>query len=340
METLYRKIVFTWILALITGLPTPSWGEEAVSAAEIQHFEQTYEDLAGKIIRSIQPKLDFTVLARVELSAHPEKLAAYEESKATHHLPGLPEVTDPNYSHPFESPLLSLLEKKNIKIYFRSALSKDQDRVIREVVQAKLKLTATDSLIFESTDTVAVGNASSHRGSKKTAALAMTAGIALIALALFGRKARFGRNWSTQAKSPTTSVDPTLSVTATTLTATTQIANANNSTLREALAQERVDVIAKASMNATRRFSHRILGEMDQAKFDLVNQWIERNKGLVANSDSAYARLILAARVQQLQNHTLMKSIEGFSKMRSLKKKLISANPSSGARSEIREVSA
>jgi hypothetical protein len=337
METLYRKFVFTWILALITGLPATSWAEEAVSASEIQHFEQTYEDLTGKIIRSIEPKLEFTVLARVELSAHPEKIAAYEESKATHHLPGLPEVSDPNYSHPFESPLLSLLEKKNIKIYFRSALSKDQDRVIREVVQAKLKLSATDSLVFEATSPAPASNSPSRRGSKKAATLAMIAGIGLIALALFGRKSRFSRAFSTKSANEQESAT---TVTATALPATSQINNANNSTLREALAQERVDVIAKASMNATRRFSHRILGEMEQDKFDLVNQWIERNKGLVANSDSAYARLMLAARIQQLQNHNLMKSIEGFSKMRSLKKKLVSANPSIGKRQEIREVSA
>jgi hypothetical protein len=101
-----------------------------------------------------------------------------------------------------------------------------------------------------------------------------------------------------------------------------------------------VDVIANASMNATRRFSHRILGEMEQDKFDLVNQWIERNKGSVANSDSAYARLILAARIQQLQNHDLMRSIEGFSKARSLKKQLISANKTAESRTQIREVSA
>ena len=336
METLYRKIVFTWILALITGLPAPSWAEEAVSAAEIQHFEQTYEDLTGKIIRNIQPKLEFTVLARVELSSHPEKVAAYEESKATHHLPGLPEVIDPNYSHPFESPLLSLLEKKDIKIYFRTALSKDQERVIREVVQAKLKLTATDHLVFETTESPSVPNSNRRGGSRKSAALAMGAGLVLIALALFGRKAHAGRKQSASA----THEGISHPVNVTTVPATTQIANANTSTLREALAQERVDVIAKASMNATRRFSHRILGEMDQDKFDLVNQWIERNKGLVANSDSAYARLMLAARVQQLQNHHLMKSIEGFSKMRSLKKKLASASPSTEIGQEIREVSA
>ncbi len=136
----------------------------------------------------------------------------------------------------------------------------------------------------------------------------------MLGFGLLGRKAKQqGSNLAT---------DSTGAASATTLPATHQIANANAATLREALAQERVDVIAKASMNATRRFSHRILGEMDQEKFDLVNQWIERNKGLVANADSAYARLMLAARIQQLQNQTLMKSIEGFSRMRSLRKEL------------------
>jgi hypothetical protein len=337
METLYRKIVFTWILALITGLPAPSGAEEAISAAEIQHFEQTYEELTGKIIRSIQPKIEFTVLARVELSAHPEKLAAYEESKATHHLPGLPEVTDPNYSHPFESPLLPLLEKKSIKVYFRSALSRDQDRVIREVVQAKLKLTATDSLVFESTGSSVSSPGAPAKSSRRLALAGLAVGIALIGLALFGKNPslrgalsgkKSGLNKSQAAFAPTA------------IPSTTQIANANTGTLREALAQERVDIIAKASMNATRRFSHRILGEMDQEKFDLVNQWIERNKGLVANVDSAYARLMLAARIQQLQNTNLLKSIEGFSKMRSLKKELLTANRTAATSAEIREVTA
>jgi hypothetical protein len=316
METLYRNLRISLAMMAVFGplLTDASQANEVISAAEIQHFEQTYEDLAAKVIRSLQPKLEFTILARVELSAHPEKLAAYEETRATHHLPGLPEVTDPNYTHPFESPLLPLLEKKTIKIFFRSALSRDQDRVIREVIQAKLKLTASDHLVFESTGGPTSSVAEPRPSNRKIATIGLITGIVMLGFGLLGRKAKQqGSNLAT---------DSTGAASATTLPATHQIANANAATLREALAQERVDVIAKASMNATRRFSHRILGEMDQEKFDLVNQWIERNKGLVANADSSYARLMLAARIQQLQNQTLMKSIEGFSRMRSLRKEL------------------
>jgi hypothetical protein len=339
METLYRNLRNFLAMVAVFGsaFAETSSANEVISAAEIQHFEQTYEDLAAKVIRNLQPGLEFTVLARVELSAHPEKLAAYEESRATHHLPGLPEVTDPNYSHPFESPLLPLLEKKTVKIYFRSALSRDQDRVIREVVQAKLKLTGADILAFEVTG----GSASTpvtNRPSRKIALLGLAAGMVMIGLGLLGRKGRFSR--ATKPLKTGSADEASGNVSATALPATHQIANANAATLREALAQERVDVIAKASMNATRRFSHRVLGEMDQEKFDLVNQWIERNKGLVANADSAYARLMLAARIQQLQNHSLMKSIEGFSRIRTLKRELQSSRKTSPAATPNQEVTA
>ncbi len=314
-----------------------SRANEAISAAEIQHFEQTYEDLAAKVIRNLQPKLEFTVLARVELSAHPEKMAAYEETRATHHLPGLPEVTDSSYSHPFESPLLPLLEKKRVKIYFRSALTQDQDRVIREVVQAKLKLTGADVLEFETTSG-SMSDRSKNRPSKKIAILGLAAGLVMIGLGLLGRKGRFFSRGRKADQSKNAHIPANLA--ASSLPGSHQISNANTATIREALAQERVDVIAKASMNATRRFSHRILGEMDQEKFDLVNQWIERNKGLVASADSAYARLMLAARIQQLQNQSLMKSIEGFSKNRTLRRELQSRKKPSQAPSPNPEVTA
>ena len=291
--------------------------EDSISAAEIQHFEQTFEDWAGRIIKSVHPKAEFTVVARVELSAHPEKLAAYEEAKAANHLPGLPEVPDSNYNHPLESPLLPLLQKKSLKVYLRTAMNRGQETVLREIIQAKMKLSPIDQLAFES---VVTPNANKlPTPSKKLALLAFFAGTLMISLALIGRNRM--RLWATNGRraSAGSTTDLTLS---TALSPSHQIANTNAATLREALIQERVDVIAKASMNATRRFSHRILGEMDQEKFDLVNQWIERNKGLVANTDSAYARLMLAARIQQLQNQTLMKSIEGFSRMRSLRKEL------------------
>lgn len=337
METLYRNLLLISALSLSLTLPGRCLADEVISAAEVQHFEQTYEDWAGKIIKSIHPKIEFTIIARVELSANPEKLSAYEEAKVAQHLPGLPEVSDPSYSNPLESPLLPLLEKRILKVYLRSAVNAEQERVIREVIQAKMKLSSNDILQFE--HSLAGVTAKTPNKSGKTAPLlALIAGMALIASAVIGKKGmkrissgiRFGERTPVEAGGPPS---PALSP-------SIQISNAQPAALREALAQERVDVIAKASMNATRRFSHQILGEMDQPKFDLVNQWIERNKGAVTTQDSTYARLILSARLQQITNQHLLKSIEGFSRMKTLKQKIERANKKLSMEDQSREVTA
>jgi hypothetical protein len=341
METLYRKIMFIWMVTLSLTLAGTARAD-LISAAEIQHFEQTFEDWTAKIIRNVQPKAEFTVVARVELSAHPERLNAYEEAKAAHHLPGLPEVSDPNYSNPLDSPLLPLLEKKNIKVYFRTVLNRDQERIIREVVQAKMKISSADSLMFETTSLSSPKPIPSRN--RIYGVLTLCAGMILIALAMSGSKGRkslssiMATAAQSVSKASRAGATHTSSVAPIGISPSLQISNANASALREALAQEKVEVIAKASMHATRRFSAQVLGEMDQPKFDLVNQWIERNKSQVSTGDAAYARLILAARLQQINNQNLLKSIEGYSKIKKLRKKIEASGNKLDMIQEVREV--
>jgi hypothetical protein len=50
------------------------------------------------------------------------------------------------------------------------------------------------------------------------------------------------------------------------------------------------------------RFSNELLGELEQHQFDLVNQWLVQNKRIVTLAESNYARILIAARIQQIGN--------------------------------------
>ncbi|NDG84122.1 MAG: hypothetical protein EBX52_03675 [Proteobacteria bacterium] len=152
MEPLKRLILS---IALITGsaaFTEKSLASETISAAEIQHFEQTFEGWGRDIIANINPALKFTVIAKISFSQTPEQLQDYEEMKMSQHLPGLPEVADPNYSHPLDSPLYALIAKKELKVIFHQNLSTRERGVIDEVIRAKMHLGKTDGLSFEMLD--------------------------------------------------------------------------------------------------------------------------------------------------------------------------------------------
>ncbi len=326
METLYRYLMFLMVLTAGTLQAEYAGASDLYSASDVQHFEQAYEDWTAQLVRGLDSKLKFTVITQVQFSQNPEKLEAFEDARASNHLPGLPDVADPIYSNPTDSPLYTLAEKKIIKIYFQSPISANEERVIREIINVKLKLSNNDSLQIENTDAPTPstkGTPFSKRRALATASFLL--GALLLCGALFKQKFNLKKINLFKKAAP----KKELPITALAITPATQIMNAKGATLREAVANEKVEVIAKASLNATREFSNQVLGEMSQEKFDLVNQWIERNKKKVSAKDSNYSRLLLAARLQQINNRLVLKSIESYGELRAMRKKI----------NEVREVS-
>jgi hypothetical protein len=321
METLYRKLMILTLLATGGASFSTAFASDLITESETQRFEQSYEEWATNLVKSISPKLQFTVLTQIELSQNPEKLQSFEDLRAMNHLPGLPDVADPSYSSPFDSPLYSLVEKKNIKIFAQGEVSPNEERVMREILSSKMRLGSGDTLKFE---TVRAGVSPSHSRKQKNraGAVAALAGILLLAGAFFyKRKPAFIATAQSVAKTITPPPAPVRAEFS--ATASRQIMSANDTALRAALNQERVDIIAKASMNASRRFSEKIMGELPQDKFDQVNQWRLRNQRRINIEDSNYARLLFSARIQQVQNEIVLKSIESYGEARHLKSKIL-----------------
>ena len=334
MEPLTKnRFLLLGVLLTALSIVTPVFANsDIVSPSDAQHFEQTYEDWAKSIIKSLNPKLDFTVLSQVEFSRNPEHVQEYEDMKATNHLPGLPDVADPSYTNPLESPLYALVAKKNFKIIVYAPLSSRELDLLREVLNNKLKLSADDTLNFEYVNRETLNptptKTTSPFHATRKAIATLIAGLMLLAGAavsirkkqsfrqLFKATKKWIMNYKTKsiALNPP-KVNPTLSP-------GHQIQAASPAALRKVLETEKADLIARASLNATKRFSNRLLGECDQNKFDLVIQWINANHKNVNHQDSNYARLLIAARLQQVQNDFVLNSIDQFNRIREMKAKL------------------
>jgi hypothetical protein len=338
MEPLLKnRFLLLGVLLTVLSTTTPAFASgEIVSASDAQHFEQTYEDWAKSLIKSLNPKLDFTVLTQIEFSKNPQHLQEYEDMKAANHLPGLPEVADPSYTNPLDSPLYALVAKKQFKVIVYSQLTQTEIDLVREVLNSKLKLNGDDALNFEyinrETSTAPQASPKHPVHASKTAIETLIAGLVLLAGAAFSMRknglAKFNPNqiFNRASKSSTHATPSSETVaqppqTNPTLSAAHQIQMATPATLRKVLETENAELIARASLNATKKFSNRILGECEQGKFDLVIQWINANHKNVSHNDSNYARLLLAARIQQISNEYVLNSIDAFNKARDLKTK-------------------
>lgn len=125
-----------------------------VDIAEVQQFEQSYETWLRQIIYSTTLQTADSLLVKIDYSNDPEKIQTYEEAKSELHLPGLPNVVDPHFSYPAESPLYSLINQQNIKILFSNSIPSEKQKLLREVIQAKTKLNLAngDQLQIETAD--------------------------------------------------------------------------------------------------------------------------------------------------------------------------------------------
>jgi len=313
------------MLLATLGAPSVQANTDLVSASDAQHFEQTYEDWTKGLIKSVSPKLEFTVLSEVEFSRNPERLQDYEDIKAANHLPGLPDISDPNYTNPLDSPLYALVVKRSFKVIFYSAITQDEIDAIHEVLNSKLKLNANDSLAFEHVNRNPMVKKGLAIGTHKTAIFSLVFGCALLIGAFFLFNHRIGLGNRIKAK--LTQAEALPPATNPKLQPAHLIQMASTETLKKVLEKEKPELIARASLNATKKFSNYILGECEQSKFDLIIQWINANHKTVSRQDSNYARLLLSARLQQVQNESVLSSIEAFNKIRKAKLKLMASRP-------------
>jgi len=303
MEPLKRLFVSIIVLLGSAALTENCVASESISAAEILHFEQTFENWTREMVTNVNPALKFTVIAKIGFSQTPEQIQEYEDLKMAQHLPGLPEVADPSYTHPLDSPLYALIAKKEIKVIFHQTLPTSERNVIEEVLRAKLHLGKGDTLNFQVMDSAPTLRAP-FNAKKALSGVTILFGIALVALSLVARrkKAVPKNQTAKNFKASKTVIPPALP-------AHVQIMNADSLVRREALKLNKAEIIAKATLNCSPRFANELLGELEQDQFDLVNQWVLKNKASVNSADSNYARLLIAAGVQKAETQKFIEKI-------------------------------
>jgi hypothetical protein len=293
---------------------------DVVSAADAQLFEQSYEDLTKNILKTLDPKLDFKVHAQIEFSRNPQNAQKYEDMKSG------------NYTSPIDSPLYTLVTQKNFKVIFYSTVNVVEADLYREDLTKKLKLNSVDRLSFKFMNPAAIGAANAHSASAETKTpshasqssfLFLISGIFLLAGALFSMR----KKTTTPRPARSSKISPFSSTQLASAEplgnrAIHQIELASLPILHKVLETEDTEIIARASLNATQKFCARILGECDQTKFDLIVQWIHANHETVSDQNSNYARLIISAKIQQVENEFLLRSIDAFHKVRALKNEL------------------
>ena len=229
--------------------------------------------------------------------------------KLSQHLPGMPEMTDPNYNHPMDSPLFALVARKKIRIIFHTPISPVEQKVIDEVIRAKMKIAGMDMLKIEEQDSSLFKMPKIDRKAASillsVCAVLALVGSAILAARQIRRRRKILNQVHLTATKDTKSAAPSVPV-------HEQILAGNPVVRRSALKKERAEVIARASLNCSQRFSNELLGELDQAQFDLVNQWLLKAKKTVTPADSNYSRFLLAARIKQAQNEKLIESLQTF----------------------------
>ena len=205
-----------------------------VDAGDIQRFEQNYEQWVQSLAQSIVPNIPTTVLVDIEYSNNPDDLQNYEELKAANHLPGLPDVIDPNFTYPGESPISALVAKQRIKLIFESPLNANQQKLLKEVLNSKLKLNLDrgDSLALEQVNTLPSENLSATNSTSTATAttlpkikLTHRQSLALVILALMTMIALTGGK----------AIRKSLSKMSTSLRSLAKRANAANETVMEYL---------------------------------------------------------------------------------------------------------
>jgi hypothetical protein len=107
---------------------------------DVQRFEQSYEAWVQNIVHHVLPKSNVSILTEFNYTNNPEIIQNYEERRAVDHLPGLPDVSDSNISHPTDNPIYDLITQQNIKVIFEEQPSEDQIRILKEILAVKLNL--------------------------------------------------------------------------------------------------------------------------------------------------------------------------------------------------------
>ncbi len=331
MKSINKFIAVTLLLSGSTLFSQNALASPSITPMEAQRFEQSYEDWMKKIITNLNSNLKFTPLAQIEFSENPQKWADYEDEQTLNHLPGLPDVQDPSYSNPFESALSSLVAKRNLRVILYSNNVSDKERnVIREVLAAKMKLTNQDQLNFEfvyangdhKEESSAIAFAKKHYRSLAISMIASS--LLLLGAALYSIARKKG--WKGINTSESIAVKNALNTPQAAPDMMSPIKNANIATLRKVLEAETAEIIAKATLHGTRRFSNYVLGECEQEKLDKVLNWIRVNKWRVKPHEAQYARLLLIGRIHQVQNEVMIQSIGQFNEINAMKSKFKKAS--------------
>lgn len=319
---LFGTLCFAWI-GLVTTSDAQAASMTSIDASDVQHFEQTYEEWVQSLAQSVVPNIPTTVLVEIEYSNNPVDVQTYEELQAANHLPGLPDISDPHFTYPTESPLYALVAKQKVKLIFENALSVSQQKILEEVLNSKLKLNHDrgDSIAIDqievsppaTTHTAAKPKVSPqanfHLNRNQSLALVAFALAALSAL-VFVRKRR-NQNQSTAFDEPLYSVktenavserllrrNPRLHArTATILNPVKLVLKANPMILVSVVRNEKIQTLGKATLYAPEVFTNLIFNVCTHDQRSQIRAVWAAEKNKTTIEQSQFAQTVLAARV-------------------------------------------
>ena len=322
-----------------------------IDASEVQRFEQNYEEWVQTLVQSIVPQNPSTVLVELNYTSNPQQLQTYEELKAAEHLPGLPEVSDPNFTRPTESPLFTLVNQQNIKIIFEAALTSNQKRLLDEVLNSKLKIDSSrgDHLVLDQTSGQALESTSSYFSGKNFLfALALLAFGTIVLVSIKRKTAQNTHENTNEAppelqskllaietmmqknKIPAEKVREVFESEANLITKikknnpkafskTSQILNpiniimkSNPKAIINTVRNENPRLIAEATFHAPDLFISTIIQICTKEQQMVIRNLWKQKFGTVSEEKSRYAQTLLAAKVHRAEKDEVSKSIENF----------------------------
>jgi hypothetical protein len=320
-------------------------GSANLPETDVQQYEQTYEDWVQTLVQNVAPKNPATVLLKFEYGNNPDQLQTYEELKASNHLPGLPDVSDPHATRPYENAVSALVTKQKIKIIFEKSIPATKTRLLNEILTSKLHLNTArgDGIEFEQLSATETKTASSTNSfNRKNAMMLLAAAIAVLAALSVRKNAK--TKTKTEINEAPKATPPAM--TALTLNAAAPaprvqsinlILQASPKVMHQVIRSEKAENLARAFLNIPTAVSGALLNicTPEQRK-EILTMW---NIQTVSAEQSRFSQLLIAARIHRENEKQAIPQIALFSQVnlaRSIEKNL-KADAEAALR-EVREV--
>ena len=321
--------------------------------SDVQQFEQGYESWVQNTVQKIIQKNPVTVLIELNYTKNPDALQSYEERRAANHLPGLPEMSDPHFNTPQESPISELISSQSIKLIFEQELTTDQMRVINEVLAVKLKLDLShgDKILFDHLRTQITPRPSRNRTDLYLILFfILVSGVVLVLIAKnkfnskFNNKLEANKSEATSEPNNTTANNTTANNTPannTTINNKSEehiqsfyqkvnpiktILKSDPKTLLETIQKQDHTFLLSVIAHAPLRFNQMIFKICEPEKRFKLLEAYKNNRHEISQQKSRYSQILLAAKIHDQMKMNALQQIDVLNesqlKSQELKKKM------------------